>query len=400
MKESTFRTDAPGRLVRTSAYEVVVRAGVPETVSVSGQAFVPDPLPPKIEWDSLVGRVTESLVTAERSLARLDGKASRLTDPRLLLGPFWRREARLSSLIEDTVTTPRELALVDAGRTVEKSEQREVLNYIRALEHGLESKLPLSNRLIRDMHRVLLEGVRGERDTPGEFRREQNYIGNQARGFSGARFVPPPAGEPLEECMKQLERFLNDQSQAVPDLIGIALTHYQFEAIHPFRDGNGRLGRLIIVLAICKRGILSKPLLYVSEYFEKNKEEYKSLLLRISTHGEWEDWIRFVLNGLGETAIDAGKRVDKVLSLREELIKRVTGPRTSSLQIQLIDHLFTKPAITVKKARQVLGVTDTAARRHIESLVRHRILEEMQDSGREQWYLARRIFEATDLSNS
>lgn len=345
-----------GKLVPTVAHEERMQGTVREVVEVAGKAFLPNPLPPSLNWDQLVGTVRRELIAAERALAGLNGRASKLPNPHLLLGPFARREARLSSLIEDTVATPKEIALAESGLVLERDDPKEIVNYIRALNHGLDSQLPLCNRLFKQMHEILLENVRGGRDLPGQFRREQNYIGKKSLGFRHARFVPPPHGEPLERGMNELEKFVNKPPEEVPELIAIALAHYQFECIHPFRDGNGRLGRLIMTLSLCKYGLLSKPYIYVSEYFSKHEEKYKDLLLRVSTEGAWEEWIRFVLSAFAVQAAAADARADALLCLQAQYAGRLTGPKSSSLLLRLCDHLFLRPAITIDDAQRVLGV--------------------------------------------
>ncbi|MFN0243635.1 MAG: Fic family protein [Planctomycetota bacterium] len=336
------------------------------------------------------------MLAATRAIAVLEGRALHVVNERLLLGPFWRREARLSSLIEETITTPEKLALAGVDPTSTDGDTREVWNYVRALEHGLNSPLPLSGRLLREMHAILLEGVRGSRDRPGEYRGEQNYIGDGARGFARARFVPPPAGATLERCMSELERFMNADSTGVPALIAVALTHYQFECIHPFRDGNGRLGRLLIVLELCRTKQVTRPWVYVSDYLESNRDVYKDALLAVSQDGEWEAWIRFMLRGFAASADDALHRMDRILALREELRAAVTGPRSSSLMLELIDDLFERPVISVKRACALLDITHTAVRRHLAKLVDLGVIEPLPDIGREQYWIARRILAVSE----
>lgn len=396
MKTESFAKSAPGSLVPTQAFDLVQKGQLQEPVAVKGVAFVPDPLPPRIDWERVLGRLTSEVLAATRAIAVLEGRALHVVNERLLLGPFWRREARLSSLIEETITTPEKLALAGVDPTSTDGDTREVWNYVRALEHGLNSPLPLSGRLLREMHAILLEGVRGSRDRPGEYRGEQNYIGDGARGFARARFVPPPAGATLERCMSELERFMNADSTGVPALIAVALTHYQFECIHPFRDGNGRLGRLLIVLELCRTKQVTRPWVYVSDYLESNRDVYKDALLAVSQDGEWEAWIRFMLRGFAASADDALHRMDRILALREELRAAVTGPRSSSLMLELIDDLFERPVISVKRACALLDITHTAVRRHLAKLVDLGVIEPLPDIGREQYWIARRILAVSE----
>lgn len=396
MRRDQFQKGFPGSLTSSTAFDLKAKHGLQERVAVPVEAFVPDPLPPALDWERLLGRNVHTLLEAQAGLSLLEGRARGVVEPKLLMAAFWRREARLSSLIEDTVTTPEKLALAQVEQSSAEPETREVLNYIRALQHGLASKLPLCNRLLCEMHEVLLQDVRGSRDLPGKFRREQNYIGDVTRGAAKARFVPPPPGEPLEVAMRDLERFMNPTESLLPSLVAISLAHYQFECIHPFRDGNGRLGRLLIVLSFCRTGLVTRPWIYVSEYLEANKQEYKDRLLQVSTHGDWESWIEFMLRGFVVSATDAAARVDRILALREDLRGRVTGPRSSALLLRIVDRLFEKPAINVKQACALLGVTHTAVRKHLAKLVALGILEPLEATRREQFWIARQILETSE----
>lgn len=396
MDEKAFGSASPGRLVPTTAYDEVVRDGKRELVPVTGLAFLPNPLPPSLDWDRLIGQLRKPLIEAERALARLDGKASQLPNPHLLIGPFTRREARLSSLIEDTIATPVEIALAEAGRTPDRDDPMEVVNYIHALEHGRQSDLPLCHRLFQEMHALLLRNVRGERDKPGQYRRDQNYIGNKTRGFKHARFVPPPPGDPLRSCLDAFERFVNQPPADIPSLIMIALSHYQFEAIHPFNDGNGRLGRLLIVLSLCRSGILRQPLVYMSGHFAAFESEYKNLLLRVSTQGVFKEWIEFVLVGFASQAQEADGRVDRLIALRNQFVASVTGRRASSLLIKLVDSLFDRPVVSVPYVEKLLGISTTAARRHIESLLDKNVLEPLELQGKANWFIANQILSTSE----
>lgn len=396
MKESSFTAAAPGRLVPSAAFERRTQQGRMEIVSIATPAYLPDPLPPDLDWPRLLGGLVPQLLEAQAALSRLEGRARGILEPRLLMGPFWRREARLSSLIEDTVTTPEKLAAAEAGQQGVEPETKEVVNYLRAFQHGQNSGLPVCSRLIREMHSLLLEGVRGGRDRPGAFRSEQNYIGNEAQGVLGARFVPPPPGEPLEQCMRQFEAFCNQSPASIPPLVAIPLAHYQFECIHPFRDGNGRLGRLLVVLSLSRAGIVSQPWIYVSGFLEQNKRLYQDLLLRVSTHGDWHAWLDFMLRCFAISAADSAERVERILELRDELRGQVTRARSSVLMLRLIDRLFERPVITVKQACELLGITHTAVRRHLARLVQLGVLEPIESSGKEQFFLARRILEVSE----
>jgi Fic family protein len=386
-----FTKDSPGRLVPTTAFEVRVRDQVTESVQVTGSAFVPDPLPPPLDQTTLVGALYPDLSAAETNLARLDGIAATLISPELLLRPLRMREAKLSSQIENTIASAEEIALAEAGRSAVRDEGREVLNYVRALEHGIESPLPLCNRLIREMHAILMQGVRGQDKGPGEFRRVQNYIARDGARFNEARFVPPPPGEPLEQAMNDLERFMNSTDHRLPWLVATAMSHYQFECIHPFRDGNGRLGRLLVALTLCKSGALSKPLVYVSPYFETHRRDYYDLLLRVSTHGDWYTWIRFFCTAVAWQADDAVWRSRTLCELRDRFRTLVTAKRGAALLLTLVDHLFERPAITNSMVCALLKVTAPTAQRYIDLLVSNGILQEITGSGYGRIYIARAI---------
>jgi Fic family protein len=257
--------------------------------SEGARAFVPDPLPPVIDWTP---ELVRALSDADRAIGRLAGEGSRLPNPHLLIRPFVRREAVLSSRIEGTQATLGELLAAEAGASVDRSpsDLREVANYVVALEYGVErlGSLPLSLRLIRELHARLMEEVRGGQATPGEFRRIQNWIGPPGSTPANAIFVPPPPPE-MMVALGDFERFLHDVS--LPPLVQSALLHLQFEAIHPFLDGNGRVGRLLVILFLIDRRILPSPLLYLSAFFEATRREYYSRLRGVTAEGDWNGWI-------------------------------------------------------------------------------------------------------------
>ncbi len=254
-------------------------------------AYVPEPLPPPIQWSA---GLSAALSTADRAVGRLSGEGRRPPNPHLLIRPFVRREAVLSSRIEGTQATLGELLAAEAGAAVERSpaDLREVGNYVVALEYGVERlrTLPLSLRLVRELHDKLMRGVRGDAATPGEFRRSQNWIGPAGCTLGNAAFVPPPP-ERLMECLGSWEVFLHDET--LPPLVHAALAHSQFEAIHPFLDGNGRVGRLLITLLLVTKGVLPSPLLYLSAWFEATRSEYYARLSGVTERGEWEEWLDY-----------------------------------------------------------------------------------------------------------
>lgn len=364
MELADFGAAAPGRLVK-----------IPEGVC----AFIPDLLPPSLS--PLSEETVLLLAEAERALGELNAIGQFLWNPRLLIRPFLRREAVASSRIEGTLTTDRELLLFEiAPEAVESPDVQEVRNYVEALEHGMErlKELPLSLRLIRECHERLMRGARGEEKRPGEFRKRQNYIGRPDQTIQQARFIPPPPQEVLP-LLDNLENYLHAES-SVPFLIRLALVHYQFEAIHPFEDGNGRIGRLLITLQLCASGYLRQPLLYLSAYLERHRQEYLDRLFAVSARGEWEAWIRFFLRGVAEQGREAAQRTQALLSLREQYRQRMQGTRGSARLLALLDRLFAWPAITIPLASNFLGVTYPSAKRNIEKLVAAGILA--PESGR------------------
>lgn len=267
----------------------------------------------------------------------------------------------------------------------------EVANYVKALDYGLarQTTLPMSKKLIREMHRLLLEGVRGQERTPGEFRSDQNWIGSDGGKRRDAIFVPPPPDQ-LEQCLDSFERYLHEPS-TIPPLIRLALIHYQFEAIHPFNDGNGRIGRLLITLLLCMEGILPQPLLYLSAFFEKNRQAYYDGLLGVSQRGAWEEWITFFLRGVAEQSMDAVDRGHRLIQLRQQYHAAIQTARSSALLTRLIDALFDRPAVTVSSARNILGITSPAAQRNIDRLVTEGILHEATGRARNRIWIARDI---------
>ena len=287
-----------------------------DTVLAKGgyRAFVPTALPPPIGWNATLA---VSLSTADMSIGRLAGEARHLPNPNLLVAPFIRKEAVLSSRIEGTRTTLGELLAAEAGAPVERSpvDLQEVGNYVTALEYGLERlhSLPLSLRLTRELHERLMRGVRGDSATPGEFRRSQNWTGSPGSTLADATYVPPPPSE-LMDCLSAWERFLHDES--LPPMVHAALVHAQFEAIHPFLDGNGRVGRLLITLLLAERGVLPQPLLYLSAYFERTRQDYYTHLLNVTERGHWEEWLVYFLNGV---ATQAHETIDKMVQIDELL---------------------------------------------------------------------------------
>ena len=281
-----------------------------QIISVGGDysAFIPRPLPPPLSWtDDLISALSE----ADRALGQLAGLGRLLPNPHLLIRPFLHREAVLSSRIEGTQASLSDVFAYEANQPLLfelPSDTREVYNYVRALEYGMErlATLPLSLRLLREIHAVLMEGVRGASQTPGQFRDRQNWIGTPGCAARDAIFVPPPVSE-MMAVLGDFERYLHAESH-LPPLIRIGLIHYQFETIHPFLDGNGRIGRLLITLLLCAWDLLPQPLLYLSAYFERWRDAYIDLLYAVSQRGAWNAWLVFFLQGIAIQARDAVAR--------------------------------------------------------------------------------------------
>ena len=374
MNPKDFHASDTGRLIKTQGYV----------------AFVPAPLPPKLQYDD---RLVVSLSRADAALSELSGLGRYLPNPHLLIAPYVRREAVLSSRIEGTKASLSDVLLDEAGGSVSATGQddvREVRNYVDALEHGLErfKKLPLSLRLVREIHARLMKGVHGERATPGEFRRSQNWIGPPGSTPATARYVPPPP-EYLDETLADWERFLHHR-QVFPDLIQCAIMHEQFEAIHPFLDGNGRIGRLLITLFLVERGRLSQPLLYLSSYIEAHRQAYYERLQRVRTHGDWSGWLRFFLTGVTEISTEAVGHARRLMDLREKFRARL---RNRPNALALLDELFQNPYISVSRAQKILHVSNPTARQAVMLLQQKGLLKEM--TGREwgKLYLATPIMD-------
>lgn len=354
------------------------------------QAFVPAPLPPALAWTP---GLVAALSAADRAAGRLAGEGGRLPNPHLLIRPFVRREAVLSSKIEGTQATLGELLAAEVGAAVERSPEdlREVANYVVALEYGVErlGTLPLSLRLVRELHARLMEGVRGGQATPGEFRRTQNWIGPPGATIASATYVPPPPAE-MMECLRAWEEFLHDRS--LPPLVQIALSHYQFEAVHPFLDGNGRVGRLLITLFLVERDVLPKPLLYLSAFFEATRREYYSHLLAVSERGEWTGWLEYFLTGVALQAEDALGRATKINDLLAQ--RREAASRFSSrTPVAVVDLLAENPYCTVRRVATRLGVAYTTAQRAIERLESLAILAQVGDAKRDRVFCARDLMD-------
>ncbi len=364
---------------RSSPSGQLIRVGQGETAY---WAFVPNPLPPPLEISI---ELINMLSDADRALGELAGLGRNMPNPHLLMGPFIHREAVLSSRIEGTQAGITDVYAYEAGQlplpgiipSSSEADVREVSNYVRALEYGLErvTTLPLSLRLFRELHEQLMKGVRGEQATPGEFRQSQNWIGRPGCTLNEADFVPPPAPE-MREALNMLETYIHSTSP-YPPLLRIGFIHYQFEAIHPFLDGNGRIGRLLISLLLVNWNLLPLPLLYLSAFFERNRQTYYDLLFAVSERGAWHDWLLFFLHGVTEQARDAISKAKRLQDLQLEWRERLMQGRASIMPLRLLDSLFEQPVLTIPRAQEVLNLTYHSARRNVEKLVEAGILKQV-----------------------
>lgn len=373
MDKSKFTSDAPGRLVPVSTPE-------------KNWAFIPDSLPPR--WKAPID-LWPLIVEARQQVARLDGIGKTLPDIQLLLSPLQSREALSSSSIEGTYATPEELLLFEMqGRVSGEGmhDRREVSNYGQALRRGVEQlarKDPFSLRMIRGLHRVLMTGTRGRHHSPGEFRRHQVHIG------ADTRFIPPPANF-VPDILSALERHINQADSTVDPLVRCYIIHYQFEAIHPFADGNGRVGRLLLAMMTYKWLELSHPWLYMSAYFERTKDDYISRLFNVSATAAWTDWIEYCLKGTVEQATDSIRRCDLLRKLKDRFLS-VAGTGSPRTHV-IIGELFSIPILTISGVAELLDVSYPTAKADVDKLVAARVLKEMPDTRNPKFYYAPKIF--------
>lgn len=353
-------------------------------------AFLPYDLPPKLEWNNAV---VNSLSRADFLLGRLAREGSKLPNPHLLMRPFITREAVLSSKIEGTQATLGEILAANAGAQVKQNpdDLQEVQNYIKALDYGLKrlAELPLSLRLIKEIHENLMQGVRGFHATPGEFRRSQNWIGSPGCTLNTAKFVPPPPDN-LPDCLSEFEKFLHDRS--LPPLIHIALCHYQFEVIHPFLDGNGRIGRLLITLLLIEQNILPSPLLYLSAFFEATRDEYYKQLYNVSTKGTWNEWFIYFLNGVAVQSEDVLSRAERINDLLNKW-KSIVTSSGSQVPADIVQHFAVNPYFTINKIAEDLGIAYSTAQRGVQKLEATGIIKKINDNKRDKVYCASAILD-------
>jgi len=356
-------------------------------------AFVPHPLPPSLEWD---GALVSQISRADLAIGTLSGLGEMLPNPHLLIYPFIRREAVLSSRIEGTQSSLSDLLLFEAIRVEKQRDVKEVQNYVRAMEYGLKrlNELPLGLQFIRELHGILMEGVRGESATPGEFRQSQNWIGLTGASLNDAIFVPPPALE-MQDCLHQLEKFLYTDIE-LPPLVQAAMIHYQFETIHPFLDGNGRIGRLLVTLFLCQKKVMAKPLLYLSAFFEQHRQLYYDLLLNVSQTGAWREWIEFFLLAVTKQSDDAVSRSRYLLDLLRQYSQMAREKRLSPTAGQLVELIFMKPVLNTKTAQEFLKVSYPSAQYALSSLENAGIVTEVTGRKRDKAYAAKEVLKALE----
>lgn len=376
MNLKDFENSSAGRLVRTRQ---------------EYWAFIPNPLPPVLNFSP---GLVSALSNADRILGELNGIGGTLKNPHLLIRPFARREAVLSSRIEGTQASLQDLYTFEAVQLplFETGDVREVYNYVQALDYGLErlKTLPMSLRLIKEVHARLMVGVRGDIWTPGEFRRSQNWIGPVGCTLETATYVPPPVEEMIS-ALEALEDFFYNSTQ-LPPLIRMGLIHYQFEAIHPFLDGNGRMGRLMNVLLLNAWGLLTQPMLYLSPYFEKNRQQYYTLLKSVSQQAAWEEWLLFFLEAVINQGNDEIQKIRQLQTLQLEYYDRIQNTTLAAPLQLVIDLLFSQPILGIRQVETALGVKFPTAQRYIDRLVEIGIVRETTGRSRNRIYLANEIF--------
>lgn len=380
MDDTVNETSRPGRYVTTTA------AGEPV------KAFVPPPLPPT---DLDLSALHQHLDRANQALGRLDGLTVLLPDVRFLLYLYVRKEALVSSQIEGTQSSFVDVLLFEnkIPTAVPKEDVEEVSNYVAAMQHGLrrlQGGFPLSLRLIREIHAILLRGGQGANKAPGEFRRSQNWIGGTRPG--NASFVPPPPAE-MMEALDRFERFLHDDKYGLPLLVEAGLVHVQFESIHPFLDGNGRLGRLLITLLLCAKGALKQPLLYLSLYFKKHRSQYYDHLQRVRTEGAWEGWLKFFLEGTAITAQEAAETATRILGLfsrDRQKIQKLGRSAGSALRVH--EYMQTKPMANIAVTAKALKLSIPTVTVALNHLLRIGIVEEVTGRRRDRIFTYSRYF--------
>ena len=353
------------------------------------KAFIPVALPP-IKTIKYSEKLRNILSEADRALSRLDGVVTVLPNSDLFIAMYVKKEALLSSQIEGTQASLEGVLRFEANLEPEEdiNEVKEVINYIKALNYGIArlSELPISNRLIKEIHKILIQGNRGTSKIPGEFRKIQNWIGLPGAALSDAIFVPPPP-EKVPELMSDLEKFIH-QKDEIPPLVKIALIHAQFETIHPFLDGNGRVGRLLITFYLYCKKILSHPLLYLSVYLKKNRSRYYDLLMEIREQDRWEEWLKFFLEGIKEVSEEALILAKEIITLKEKLLKTLFLNKISSIYaVEFLNLLFIKPIITSTDIVKNLNTSKETANQLIKKFEKINIIREISGKKRYKKYI-------------
>jgi Fic family protein len=374
MLKQSFTSTSPGRLIKNMQ---------------GNWAFVADPLPPRIEWTDSLVRVTSH---ASQMLGQLAGLGRKLRNPQRLVRMFLRREAQLSSEIENTHASVQTMLLFEQMPAVEHDvpDVREVQNNFRALKFAMESSANrgMTRSLIKQMHEILLRDVRGGDKSPGSFRTVQAHIG-QDGDIKNARFVPGPPHE-IDHCMEQLEAFLKHKDQ-LPPIVRVAMVHYQFEAIHPFADGNGRIGRALLLLQLMREADIPVPLLNPSARLELRRKEYYDRLLGVSLKGQWAEWIEFIAACIAEDAVDAIARIERLDALREQYYERIRQRGASALVLRMIDELFSEPSVTITQTAKLLGITQPGAAKLLGRLLDAGIIREVTGRKRNRVFLAQEV---------
>jgi Fic family protein len=354
------------------------------------RAFLPAPLPPDPPIQ-INDELQVLLSQADRALGRLDGSIQTLPHPDLFVAMYVRKEAVLSSQIEGTQSSLQDVLAAEARifSPNQPSDVNEVINYVRAMNHGLARlhTLPVSVRLIREIHAELLTGARGQHLTPGDLRTTQNWIGPAGCPLSEATFVPPPPYE-VPQALSDLESFLHNETP-LPLLIKIGLAHAQFETIHPFLDGNGRVGRLLIAFLLCEKEVLLKPVLYLSYYFKRFRQQYYELLQRVRDHGDWEAWLAFFLRGVAEVSQQATNTARQILLLREQHRQIITDrlSRMAGNGHRVLESLYQNPVVSVNEVENLIGTTYPAANNLVTQLVDLGILQEVTGQRRNRRFM-------------
>ena len=356
------------------------------------QAFVPDPLPREL---NLSPPLVSLLDRASRAVSRLDGVGETVPNPHLFIQPLIRREAQLSSRIEGTMASLSDVFSYEAGSRSSAGDVQEVLNYIEALKYGIQAlaSVPISFKLANQVHERLLAGVRGEHGMAGAFRQIQVYIAAPASSVEYARFIPPPP-DMLRDLFQDWERFANE-SIDMPPLVKCALMHYQIEAIHPYEDGNGRIGRLMIALFLIASGVLSSPLLYLSAYFERDRQRYYDELLAVSQTCDWERWLRYFLTGALRESRDAAERIRRIRGLQNRFRETIEASRQPISSLRLMESVCASPFVTVRGAADILDMTIAGARRVLERLESAGLIRQV-DGVRPALYAAYEVLDALE----